>query len=36
MYIAVEEVAHAAKARIWYKSRDGVGFLGTKSTNQGP
>ena len=27
MYIAEEEVAHAATARTWYKSRGGVGFL---------
>ena len=36
MYIAEEEVAHAATARTWYKSRGGVGFLATKSTNQDP
>ena len=36
MYIAEEEVAHAATARTWYKSRDGAGFPATKLTNQDP
>ena len=36
MYIAEEEVAHAAAPRTWYKSRGGVVFLATKSTSQDP
>ena len=36
MYIAEEEVAHAATARTWYKSRGGVGFPGTKVDQQEP
>ena len=34
MYIAEEEVAHAATARTWYKSRGGVGFLGRHQIDQ--
>ena len=36
MYIAEEEVAHAATARTWYKSRGGVGFPSTKVDQQEP
>ena len=36
MYIAEEEVAHAAAPRTWYKSRGSVVFPATKLTNQDP